>query len=105
MKVISFPAFGESDFSYNLAGRARVFVIRGADEECFSRYEEYLGGYGFVKREERDIPAEITQLNLEDFGMCYVVRLPDGRQSRKEGFAEYKAETRMLLPIPKFARK
>jgi len=29
------------------------------------------------------------------------VPLADGRQSRKEGFAEYKSETRMLLPIKK----
>ncbi len=33
------------------------------------------------------------------------IPLADGRQSRKEGFAEYKAETRMLLPIPKLSRK
>lgn len=30
------------------------------------------------------------------------IPLADGKQSRKEGFAEYKAETRMLLPIKKF---
>ena len=30
------------------------------------------------------------------------IPLADGRQSRKEGFAQYKAETRMLLPIRKF---
>lgn len=29
------------------------------------------------------------------------IPLADGRQSRKEGFAEYKAQTRMLLPIKK----
>ena len=29
------------------------------------------------------------------------IPLADGRQSRKEGFAEYKRETRMLLPIKK----
>lgn len=30
------------------------------------------------------------------------IPMADGRQSRKEGFAQYKAETRMLLPIRKF---
>ena len=30
------------------------------------------------------------------------IPLADGRQSRKEGFAAYKRETRMLLPIPRF---
>ena len=29
------------------------------------------------------------------------IPMADGRQSRKEGFAEYKAQTRMLLPLPK----
>lgn len=34
------------------------------------------------------------------------IRIPmaDRRQSRKEGFARYRAETRMLLPIPKMHR-
>ncbi len=32
------------------------------------------------------------------------VPLADGRQSSKEGFEEYKSETRMLLPIPKSGR-
>ena len=29
------------------------------------------------------------------------IPMADKRQSKKEGFAEYKRETRMLLPIPK----
>ncbi len=35
--------------------------------------------------------------------LFFAVRIPmaDGRQSRKEGFAEYKQQTRMLLPIKK----
>ncbi|MBQ8732413.1 MAG: DUF1295 domain-containing protein [Oscillospiraceae bacterium] len=35
--------------------------------------------------------------------LFFAVSIPmaDGRQSRKEGFARYRAETRMLLPIPK----
>lgn len=33
------------------------------------------------------------------------IPMADGRQSRKEGFAEYKAETRALLPIPKSRSK
>lgn len=31
--------------------------------------------------------------------LCVSIPLADGRQSRKEGFAEYKKQTRMLLPI------
>ena len=33
------------------------------------------------------------------------IPMADGRQSRKEGFAAYKRETRMLLPIKKNAVK
>ena len=35
--------------------------------------------------------------------LFFAVSIPmaDGRQSRKEGFAEYKKQTRMLLPIKK----
>ena len=32
------------------------------------------------------------------------IPMADNRQSRKEGFAEYKKETRALLPIPKFKK-
>ena len=30
------------------------------------------------------------------------IPLADGRQSRKAGFSEYKAQTRMLLPVKRF---
>ncbi len=33
--------------------------------------------------------------------LCVSIPLADGRQSRKEGFADYKAQTRALLPIPR----
>jgi steroid 5-alpha reductase family enzyme len=33
------------------------------------------------------------------------IPLADGKQSKKEGFAEYKTQTRMLLPIPKFDKR
>ena len=33
--------------------------------------------------------------------LCVSIPLADGRQSRKEGFAEYREQTRMLLPIKK----
>jgi len=33
--------------------------------------------------------------------LCVSIPLADGRQSRKEGFAEYRKQTRMLLPIKK----
>ena len=36
--------------------------------------------------------------------LCVSIPMADGRQSRKEGFAEYRRETRMLLPIPRMGR-
>lgn len=38
--------------------------------------------------------------------LFFAVSIPmaDGRQSRKEGFAAYKAQTRMLLPVKKFRK-
>ncbi|MBQ7227277.1 MAG: DUF1295 domain-containing protein, partial [Clostridia bacterium] len=38
--------------------------------------------------------------------MFLVVSIPlaDGRQGKKEGFAEYKSATRILLPLPKFGK-
>ena len=33
--------------------------------------------------------------------LCISIPMADGRQSKKDGFAEYKAQTRMLLPIKK----
>ena len=40
---------------------------------------------------------------LANTALFFAVSIPmaDGRQSRKEGFAEYKRQTRMLLPIKK----
>ena len=37
--------------------------------------------------------------------LCVSIPMADGRQSRKAGFAEYKKQTRMLLPLPKFQQK
>ena len=34
--------------------------------------------------------------------LCVSIPLADGRQSHKDGFDRYKAETRMLLPVKKF---
>ena len=33
--------------------------------------------------------------------LCVSIPMADGRQSRKEGWAEYKKATRMLLPVKK----
>lgn len=34
--------------------------------------------------------------------LCVSIPLADGKQAKKDGFAEYKKQTRMLLPIKKF---
>lgn len=33
--------------------------------------------------------------------LCVSIPMADGKQSRKDGFGEYKAQTRMLFPLPK----
>ena len=40
---------------------------------------------------------------IANTALFFAVSIPmaDGRQSRKEGFTEYKKQTRMLLPIKK----
>ena len=37
--------------------------------------------------------------------LCVSIPLADGRQSKKEGFAEYKQQTRMLLPLRKIRQE
>ncbi len=144
MLNINIPAFGEKDFSSNIAGKAHVFVIRGAGAEGFSGYESLLKDAGYGKREERytdghsyaafcgegavymnyysaidelyivfeedtsyfsysdekggyDLPALVTQLELEDFGMCYVIRLPDGRFIVIDGGQGFLPDQKRLL--------
>ena len=104
---------GVADLQMHLFRREKTggFIRRGLWEH--SRHPNYLGeilmwwGIGLSL-----IPAVPDRYALlagaaVNTMMFLVVSIPmaDRRQSRKAGFAEYKAQTRMLLPIKKGRRK
>jgi steroid 5-alpha reductase family enzyme len=75
----------------------------------FSRHPNYLGeilmwwGIGFSVFMIDDRPWLVLTGALANTALFMLVSIPmaDKRQSRKEGFLEYKAETNKLLPLPK----
>ena len=75
----------------------------------YSRHPNYLGEilmwWGVGLSVVAACPAAWGYLSgaLANTALFFFVSIPlaDGRQSRKEGFAEYKKQTRMLLPIKK----
>ena len=46
---------------------------------------------------EQSLPAQITQIELEDFGMSYVIRLPDGRFIVIDGGRHFEPDRDRLL--------
>lgn len=44
-----------------------------------------------------EVEAQITQVHLEDFGMSYIVRLPDGRFIILDGGREFEPDSRRLM--------
>ena len=76
-----------------------------------SRHPNYLGEilmwWGIALAVLASVPNAVYLLigaALNTLLFLFVsIPMADGRQSRKGGFAEYKAQTRMLLPIPKHA--
>ena len=75
----------------------------------YSRHPNYLGeilmwwGIGLAVVSSAPEAWYLLAGALANTALFFFVSIPmaDGRQSTKEGFAEYKAETRMLLPIKK----
>ena len=75
----------------------------------YSRHPNYLGeilmwwGIGLAVVSSAPEAWYLLAGALANTALFFFVSIPmaDGRQSGKEGFAEYKAETRMLLPIKK----
>ena len=87
------------------------FVRRGVWK--YSRHPNYLGEilmwWGIGLAAVCVSPAEAWWLLLGALAntclfLFVSIPLADGRQARKEGFAEYRASTRMLLPIPRFGK-
>jgi steroid 5-alpha reductase family enzyme len=75
----------------------------------YSRHPNYLGeilmwwGIGLAVVLSAPEAWYLLLGALANTALFFFVSIPmaDGRQSKKDGFAEYKAETRMLLPIKK----
>ena len=66
--------------------------------ELYLVLEEDVSYFSFTdKGGEYDLSAQITQLDLEDFGMCYVIRLPDGRFIVIDGGQGFVPDQRRLL--------
>lgn len=87
--------------------RDGVFIRRGLWK--YSRHPNYLGeilmwwGVGLAVVSAAPNAWYLIAGAVANTVLFFAVSIPmaDGRQSRKEGFAEYKRQTRMLLPIIK----
>ena len=83
--------------------------FRGEDSCIFINYFDSIGEI-FVAEEENcsyfsfndekiegvSVAPQITQLDLEDFGMCYAIRLSDGRYILIDGGREFECEADKL---------
>lgn len=91
--------------------RDGTFIRRGLWK--YSRHPNYLGeilmwwGVGLCVVCAEPSAWYLLAGALANTILFLVVSIPmaDKRQSKKEGFLEYKKETRMLLPIPKISKK
>lgn len=87
--------------------RATSFIREGLWK--YSRHPNYLGeilmwwGIGFAVVFSAPEAWYLISGAIANTALFFFVSIPmaDARQSRKDGFAEYKAETRMLLPLRK----
>ena len=79
----------------------------------YSRHPNYLGeilmwwGVGFAVLSVMPERWWLLAGALANTLMFIFISIPlaDGRQSRKSQWAEYKSQTRMLLPIPRFSKQ
>ena len=87
--------------------RDSAFIRRGLWK--YSRHPNYLGeilmwwGIGLAVVVSAPEAWYLLAGAIANTALFFSVSIPmaDGRQSKKEGFAEYKKATRMLLPIKK----
>ncbi len=87
--------------------RDGAFIQRGLWK--YSRHPNYLGeilmwwGVGLAVVSAAPTAIGLLLGAIANTALFLLVSIPlaDGRQSKKEGFAEYKAQTRALLPIRK----
>ncbi len=75
-----------------------------------SRHPNYLGEIGMWWGVGLSVVCALPKMWYLALGaflntvlfLAVSIPMADGRQSRKDGFAEYKRSTRMLLPVPRF---
>ena len=109
--VISFFAAvmqGISDIQMHKFRKTRTSPFIRTGFWKYSRHPNYLGeilmwwgvGLSVVSSSGNAVYLIGAILNTVLF-LCVSIPMADARQSRKEGFSEYKMQTRMLLPIKK----
>ncbi len=104
---------GTADFQMHKYRKHRTtpFIRQGLWK--WSRHPNYLGeilmwwgiGVSVVVAEPSAWYLLVGAISNTILFLVVSVPMADKRQSRKEGFLEYKKQTRMLLPIPKIIRK
>lgn len=109
--VSIFAAFmqGTADIQMHKYRRAKTTPFIRVGLWKYSRHPNYLGeilmwwGIGLaVVCAEPSAPYLLAGAIANTFLFLFVsIPLADGRQSKKDGFSDYKRETRMLLPIKK----
>lgn len=98
---------GISDFQMHRFGKNRTTPFIRAGLWKYSRHPNYLGEilmwWGVALSVISAAPSAwyLAAGALANTVLFFAVSIPmaDGRQSHKDGFVEYKAQTRMLLPI------
>lgn len=82
---------GYEEFECRARKDSRYIAFRKGEDGVFLNYYEPLSLLTVVREEKSEyfdfsceagasvVSAQITQIDLEDFGMSYVIRLPDGR--------------------------
>ena len=109
LSVIAFTVQGVADVEMHKYRMSKTTPFIRVGLWKYSRHPNYLGEivmwWGIALAVVSAYPTAwylITGAVLNTLLFLFVsIPMADGRQSRKEGFEEYKNETRMLLPIKK----
>ena len=85
-----FAAYFDGERGMFLNEYAAIGRLTIVEEEpcCYFAYEDVCA--------KASIPAQITQVSLEDFGMSYVIRLTDGRFIVFDGGREFEPDRERL---------
>ena len=110
ISLLSVILQGMSDVLMHKHKKAKVggFIHTGPWKH--SRHPNYLGEIGMWWGVGLSVVCALPDMWYLALGallntilfLAVSIPMADGRQAKKDGFAEYKSSTRMLLPIPKF---